>query len=150
MAKKKAKKKATKKKANPVGRPTKYKPEYPEMLEEHMASGLSFESFAGLVSVDRETIYTWTEKHPKFLDAKKTGIEKGRLFYERIGIEGMWKQKDYDDDGNIISDRQLNTTNWIFQMKNRYDWRDKTEVSTEEEKPFVIAYKTKSERKEEE
>ena len=33
------------KERNPVGRPTKYKPEYCEMLIEHMSEGLSFESF---------------------------------------------------------------------------------------------------------
>lgn len=67
----------------PAGRPTKYKPEYCEMLIEHMAEGLSYEAFAGIVSVSYQTIYDW-EIHKEFLEAKEIGFSKCLLFWEKL------------------------------------------------------------------
>ena len=70
------------------GRPTSYKPEYCDMLIRHMRSGLSFESFAGVVGVSKQTIYDWEKVNPEFLDAKKKGAALSNLFWEKIGING--------------------------------------------------------------
>ena len=100
-------------KGNHGGRPTKYKPEYCEQLIAHMAKGFSFESFAGVVSVNRDTVHEWANAHSQFSEAKKEGLEKNRLFWEEKGIIGI-----------------VNPTIWIFNMKNRFprEWRDRTEV----------------------
>jgi len=34
--------------------------------------------------------------------------------------------------------REGNATVWIFNMKNRFDWRDKTEVSSDPNAPFQV------------
>lgn len=99
------------------GRPTKYKKAFCDQLIDHMAKGYSFESFAGLIGVQRATIYNWVEKHPQFLDAKNTAFEKSRLFWERIGVAGTT--------GKLPG---WNPTGWIFNMKNRFNWRDKIET----------------------
>ncbi len=111
----------------PWGRPSAYKPEYCEQLIEHMAEGLSYESFAGAVRVSRQTIYDWEKKHPSFLDAKKTGIELNLLFWEREGKKGLWSTETTDADGTRSSIK-LNTTLWIFNMKNRHKWADRREI----------------------
>jgi len=98
-----------------VGRPTLYKPEYCKELLIHMQKGLSFEAFAGKIGVCRQTLYTWAEKHPEFIDAKKIATEMSRLFWEEAVIERL-----HDAQG-------FNTTAWIFNMKNRFGWRDKVE-----------------------
>lgn len=102
-----------------AGRPTDYKEEYCELLIEHMAKGFSFESFAGVVGVSKQTLYDWAERHSEFLDAKKVAFEENRYFWEKIGIE-LANGKNVDG----------NPTAWIFNMKNRFreEWRDKQEI----------------------
>lgn len=103
---------------NPIGRPTKYKKKYCEMLIEHMAKGLSYESFAGKIEVSRDTLYEWEKEHKDFSDSKKIGLGKGLLKMEEFGIEGMT--------GGI---KDFKPNIWIFKMKNKHGWRDKTEIS---------------------
>jgi hypothetical protein len=101
-----------------VGRPTDYKEEYCALLIEHMTDGLSYESFAGAIGVSKQTLYDWEKVNAQFLDAKKIGSAKSQLYFENIGNKYLTTQS---GDGAI----NLNTTNWIFQMKNRFGWRDK-------------------------
>ena len=124
----------TKAKKCPTGRPTKFKEEYCQMLIEHMALGFSFESFAGLISVNQDTLHEWCKVHAIFSEAKKLAFAKCQLFWEAIGMEGLWSTKE----------RSLNTGNYVFQMKNRFKWTDRVEVAAPEDperKPLVLAYK---------
>ncbi len=102
-----------------AGQPTKYKPEYCEMLIDHMSQGLSFESFAGKVRVDRDTIYAWVEANPQFSDAKKVGTQLGLLFWEQLGNSGAA--------GNLPG---FNAASFCFNMKNRYKWRDRQDITS--------------------
>ena len=122
----------------PGGRPTKYDPKYCQMVIDHMATGLSFEAFAAVIGVAKETLYTWVDKHPEFMDAKKEAFEKSRLFWEKVGV------------GQATGEIKGSSTTWIFNMKNRFGYRDKIEVSGDEDKPFAIAYRPKSKRKKDE
>jgi transposase-like protein len=103
-----------------TGRPSKYKPEYCEQLIEHMEQGLSFEAFAGSIGVCKQTLYTWTEEHEEFLDAKKRATEKSRLFWEKMGIDNIINVSEFKGDST-----SLNSAVWVFNMKNRFGWRDK-------------------------
>ena len=58
------------------GRPSKYKPEYCKMLEEHMEGGLSFECFGGVVGVSEDTLFEWKKVHPSFSESYKKGRTK--------------------------------------------------------------------------
>lgn len=126
----------------PAGRPTDYLPEYCEQLIAHMAQGYSFESFAGVLGVSKQTLYTWSEKHPEFLDAKNIATSKCRVWWERAGIEGLFNTSERD--GDTTSSRSLNTGVWVFNMKNRFkeEWRDKHEEQEKEPQnaPKVIVY----------
>lgn len=108
----------------PVGRPTKYKPEYCEMLIEHMASGLSYDTFPAVANCSLAVLYDWEKRHPEFLEAKKEAFNRNRLFWEKVGIEGMFMGG---------KDNPFNATVWIFNMKNRFSWRDKVEHDSSEE-----------------
>lgn len=90
------------------GAKTKYREEYCEQLVEHMAKGFSFESFAATVDVDRDTIYEWAKVHPEFSDAKKRGIVKSLLRFEALALANM-------------TNKNFNTTSWIYQMKCRFN-----------------------------
>jgi hypothetical protein len=95
------------------GRPTKYKEEYCKMLEDHMAQGLSFESFAGTIRVHRETLYEWCNVHREFSDSKKRGVELSLAWHEKVfNAMALGKIKNG------------NSTALLFMMKNRHRWRD--------------------------
>lgn len=100
----------------PAGRPTAYKPEYCEQLLEHMAEGLSFESFAGVIGTCRRTLYYWTEQHEEFLHAKNAGQEKSQLFWEK-GMRALAF-------GKLAGG---NAATMLFTMKCRFGWREADE-----------------------
>lgn len=91
---------------------SKYKHDYPYMLIDHMKEGLSFEAFGGIAMVGRQALHGWLEKYPKFQQAKDIGESLGRIFWERQGIFGMQKGKEF------------NAGVWMFNMKNRFSWHD--------------------------
>lgn len=110
---------------HPGGAPTKYRPEYCADLIIHMSKGLSYQSFAGHVRVNIDTLYEWETNNPEFSDAKKKAMEINRLFWETAGIEGM-----YQPSGP--GSTPLNPTIYIFNMKNRFpkEWRDRQEIES--------------------
>lgn len=113
-----------------TGRPTAYKPEFCDMLVEHMANGYSFESFAAVVNTCRTTLYNWEKDHPDFLYAKNCGRDKMSLFYEDMGINAML--------GKIKNFQQAV---YIFTIKNKLNWSEKSkEEMDNDSKSFVLAY----------
>lgn len=103
------------------------------MLIQHMSDGYSFESFAGKIGKARSTIYKWADDFPDFSDAKSIGMEANLYFWERQGIEGLHNQTIKDGDGMTVN-KSINSTVWIFNMKNRHKWRDKTSDEIREER----------------
>lgn len=117
--KKVTKKKTTKKTPLPRGRPTDYRPEYCQLLIDHMASGMSFETFGVSVGCVTATTYSWLEKHPDFLEAKNIAEQECRRFWERMGT-GIAAGKLKNGNAGV----------WIYNMKCRFPkvWRPKKEV----------------------
>lgn len=107
----------TEKVKRPVGRPSKYRPEYCDMVVEHMSEGASLTSFAAEIDVSRETISEWSRVHPEFSVAVKKGKAKCAAWWERLGRTGAMG-------GDV------NPTLVIFGLKNMSpdDWRDKQEI----------------------
>lgn len=133
---------------NIMGRPTVYKPEYCQQLINHMAEGLSYETFGVTIGVARATLYVWenavnedgTPKHPEWIEAKKQGFEACQIFYERVGrnmLLGLIDEKTDPTTGKktVIDYTKGNTTVWVFNMKNRFNWRDKVD-HTSDNKPM--------------
>lgn len=118
-----------------AGAPSKYEPKYCQMLIDHMSQGLSIEAFAGVADISIDTIYKWVKKHPEFAEAKKTGTAKSRLLWEKAGMQGMYMGG---------KDTPFNSTIWIFNMKNRFGWKDKHEVSGDPNQPLVVEVKSKA------
>lgn len=100
-----------------MARPTLYRPEYCEQLVEHMAKGLSFESFAGVLRINRDTLYRWAEMNEEFSDAHEVGRMASAYRWEQIGLDGVL--------GEI---RFFNAYAWVFNMKNRFKWKDRQEI----------------------
>ena len=102
-----------------LGRPTLYKPEYDEMLKDHMSEGFTYESFAGLIRVNQDTIYEWEKVYPSFSEAKKIARSLQLYANEKI-LADIVK-------GKI---RNANVTGHIFKMKNCHKWTDRIEQTT--------------------
>lgn len=109
------------------GRPSKYRKPYCKMLLDHMEAGLSYEAFAGLIRVSKDTLYEWEKKHPEFSDAKRIGESLARIYWEKVGRDGLYNETIKDNDGMTVT-RSINSTIWIFTMKNRLGWRDQKDV----------------------
>lgn len=94
---------------------SKYKEEYCEKIIDYMATGKSKEAFCGEIGIHRDTLYEWIKKHEDFKEACKYAEAKCQNFWEELGVQ-------------MAIHGQGNATAWIFNMKNRFGWRDKTET----------------------
>ena len=106
-----------------AGRPTKYKSEYCDLVIEKMSQGYSKEAVAGFIGIAKDTLYNWIKAHKEFSDAIKRGEMLSQVFWEELGLVGTTEGKNF------------NATAWIFNMKNRFNWRDKQDI-TSDDKPL--------------
>lgn len=99
-----------------VGRPTEYKPEYCERVIEFMRSGAALVEVADDLDICVDTLAEWRKKHPEFAEAIKKGIKKSEAWWVRNGRVNL-ENKDFS------------ATLWYMNMKNRFGWADKKEVT---------------------
>lgn len=99
------------------GRPTDYRPEFCEMLIEHMRKGYSFDTFGAEVFCGTSTLYRWVEQYQDFRDAKEIGTRLSHEWWERQGQKGL-----------NIGPKSFHGQVWSITMKNRFGYRDKQEV----------------------
>lgn len=107
-----------------AGRHTKYRKAMDDEAEEFLASGYSLHALAGQMLIDETTLFEWLKEDgryfkPTFSKSVKRGLNRGRLFWEEIGV----RMSTSKHPGNFVT--------WIFNMKNRYGWADKTEIKQE-------------------
>ena len=136
-----------------MGQPTSYLEDYCELLVEHMAGGLSFESFAGLIDVSNKTLYAWTEKHEAFLHAKERGKDRSRLWWERKTVEGLFDETSHEvgEDGKrTTTTKRMNGSVYRLNMVNRFrgEWSDtqRTEVTGPNGKPIQHQHQVQVQR----
>lgn len=113
------------------GRPWKYKPEHCEELIELMSKGLSFEASAAAMGFHKDTLYNWVKHYPDFKEAKEIATAKSLLFWEKLGIDHIINKSESYGQGEGSSSRSLNAAVWCFNMKNRFQWRDKQKDESE-------------------
>lgn len=111
-----------------VGRPTKYRTEYCDMLVEHMSDGASITSFAAEIDVSRSTITEWEGVHPEFSASVKRGKAKCAAWWEKLGRSGAMGA-------------DVNPTLVIFGLKNMAadDWRDKQEIDMTQKSTIKVS-----------
>jgi len=91
----------------PAGRPPELKPEYCQMVIDHMSEGASLTSFAASIGVARSTIGYWARNYPEFEEAKQIAKAKCAAWWERHSRQGATGE-------NPIA----NATLIIFNLKN--------------------------------
>lgn len=77
-------------------------------------NGQSVAEVAVTLGISRATFYNWVDKYPKFREAYSQGQFISEAWWMQAGRLGMM--------GRI---QNVNAAMWIFNMKNRFKWRDK-------------------------
>ena len=118
----------------PVGRPSKYKPEYCERIVE-MASkdGAGPAEYAAEFNVDRASLYRWAEEHPDFAQAITRAKINEQAWWERAGKRGLFADK-------------FNALVWKTSVQARfrddYTERSQTEITGKDGGPVKVESKT--------
>lgn len=108
------------------GRITNYKPEFCEMLIEHMSKGNTFETFTYVAGIkNKDTLNEWVKKHPEFADAKSVGRQAFRLW-----LENLVKQ-------HIVSVRSGEMSTTLNSRIVEFYFRYVCGVGAEEQSPVV-------------
>lgn len=119
-----------------MGRPSKYKPEFPAQARKLCALGATNPELADFFGVHLDTIDEWKNRHPEFSDALKDAKEQldakveRRLFERAMGYSHP-AIKMFQAGGMILREEYTehyppDTTAAIFWLKNRRpeQWRE--------------------------
>jgi transposase-like protein len=103
-----------------LGRPTKYKEEFNQLVLEDMLQGYTLSAFAGRLCVAPSTVHEWMQSFPEFSRA----VARGKAL----------RQRTWETEGLTIArtgGSGSQATMVIFGLKNMGsdEWRDKQEVS---------------------
>lgn len=94
-------------KKHPGGRPTKYRPEFCNVVLAIGAKGGWLCEMAEACDVHRSTMDVWAEAHPEFSEALTRAKQKAQAWFERKGREGLTADK-------------FNSALWAKQMSARH------------------------------
>ena len=97
------------------GRPTKYKPEYCELMVERGKQGKHMVQIASEIGVHIDTIHEWCDKHPPFSEAKKLSKQHCEAFWTNV-----LTQTAINGDFGVGRAPTL-----MFKMKACFGWRDR-------------------------
>ncbi|MGB0943677.1 MAG: hypothetical protein ACPGUE_14800 [Marinomonas sp.] len=119
---------------------SKYKPEYDALAYNYCLLGATDKQLGSFFGVSEQTINTWKEKHPTFLESLNNGkvfadAEVAKSLHKRaLGYEYVEEKQEDGTNGSktttINKHVAGDTTAAIFWLKNRQPtiWRDKKEV----------------------
>lgn len=99
-----------------VGRPTKYTPDLVDRVPAMFEEGESIAEVCMELGVSKDAFNKWREKYPEFNAAVKDGLARSEAWWIKLGRLG----------GSGLV--KIQPATWVFNMKNRFDWRDKTET----------------------
>ncbi|WP_299083072.1 hypothetical protein [uncultured Paraglaciecola sp.] len=107
---------------------TKYDPAWCDKLPGMFKNGESVAEVCAVLGIGKKSFYRYIEKHADFAEA----YDKGRDL-----SEAWWLKKGR----NAVNGKakHMDTTAWIFNMKNRFGWADKKEVSGPDRGAIPIA-----------
>jgi hypothetical protein len=113
-----------------AGRPSKYRPEMLDTILALMQDGASLVEVCAEIGISRETCAQWQNPespwyNKTFSDTIKRGVELSSAWWERVGRTNL-------------KDRDFNYTGWYMNMKNRFGWKDKHELSGNKENPLEL------------
>lgn len=114
-----------------MARPSEYKPEFNEIALELMEQGASVVEVCAEIGIDRVTLYDWINPEsdrfkPEFSNTIKLGKQRCQAWWEKKGREHLIEESEMNIQTGTSKSKRLNTTAWIFNMKNRFkdEWSD--------------------------
>ena len=147
MEEKKAKRKYTKKTeqqkavaVRPIGRPSNYRPEYAKEAYKLCLLGITDKAMADFFNVSEQTLNSWKEKHPDFLESLKEGKESAdaaiakSLYHRALGYShvdtNIQMYRGQIIKTEVIKHYPPDTGAAMAWLKNRQPayWRDRKEV----------------------
>lgn len=112
----------------PAGRPTKYKPEFCDLVIKVGEEGGWVSEMAEACDVHRSTFPEWEAAHSEFSAALMRAKQKAQTWFERVGREAMFADK-------------FNSALWQKQMSARhpaeYTERRQTEMTGKDGGPLA-------------
>ena len=95
-----------------------YKPEFCEMVIEHMKTGRSFNTFPCKTGVSRKTLYEWVKIYPEFAAAKEMAFCWAQKHFEDLLIIKGRGKKIKDKKGEVVIDpNDIDLGAVIFPLK---------------------------------
>lgn len=73
----------------PVGRPSKYKPEFCQRVIEMAKEGIGPAGYASEFEVAKQSLWDWAAQHPEFSDALSQAKTLEQAWWENAGRVGM-------------------------------------------------------------
>jgi hypothetical protein len=138
------------KQENPIGRPTKYKPEFTEQAYKLCLLGATDKELADFFDVDESTITRWKQEIEEFC----TSIKKGKVDADANVADSLYKRacgyehpedhiSQYEGEAIItptIKHYPPDPTACIFWLKNRRknEWRDRHEFAGPDGGPIPV------------
>lgn len=104
----------------------KYKKEFAEKLPAMFANGEDVAEVAVLLGVTRKTFYNWVGQHKAFAAAYEQGKLASEAWWCKLGRAGAT--------GKI----SIQPSIWIFNMKNKFGYRDQPMNEEDEQKAQPI------------
>lgn len=114
-----------------TGRPSEYKEEFNQIALDLMKEGASIVEVCAEIGINRDTLYDWINPesdrfNQKFSDTIKLGKQLCQAWWEKKGRDYLIEESEMNIKTGASKSKKLNTTAWIFNMKNRFkdDWSD--------------------------
>ena len=94
-------------------------------LEEMMREGASQIEVMAEIDITEDTFYRWKRENDEFSESVGRGKLLSQAWWERMGRVNLENTK-------------FNYRGWYMNMKNRFQWTDKTDIKRDEIKTVLI------------
>ena len=121
------------------GQPTKYRKEYPALLEGVLSEELFVETFCAMVGIHLDTFYEWLKVHKAFSESYKRGKAVSKSLFLTRMRDAAWDAKKTIANNGLVALLAVNVHGMVTG-------KEKVEVDkhTTEKKVFVVTKGRKS------
>lgn len=119
--------------ANNLGRPSKYNSDMLPRILEVMKDGASLIEVCSILKISYDTLHEWKNPNSNYFNQEFSDtIKEGLLFSAE-----WWEKKARLN----LENPKFNSALWYMNMKNRFGWKDKQEISADKDSPPVLLVK---------